>query len=258
MLTELLIDARKTSQGLVKFIADETGKAGFKKAVLGLSGGMDSAVVAFLAKEAIGKENVFGVIMPYQGSSRQDIKDAERAAKSSGINSRLISIERVLESFIKSLPEMDRIRKGNVMARIRMIILYDQSKPLKALVLGTSNKTEMLLGYGTIYGDMACGLAPLGGFYKTHVRQLAKYLGLPETIISKPPSAGLWPGQTDEEELGLRYDEVDALLYYMIDRRYEDNQLIKNGFSPEMISKVREKIVSSEFKRRMPPVVVKT
>ena len=254
MLTELLIDARKTSQGLVKFIADETGKAGFKKAVLGLSGGMDSAVVAFLAKEAIGKENVFGVIMPYQGSSSQDIKDAEKAAKSAGINSRLISIDRVLESFIKTLPEMDRIRKGNVMARIRMIILYDQSKPLKALVLGTSNKTEILLGYGTIHGDMACALAPLGGLYKTQVRQLAKYLGLPDGIISKPPSAGLWPGQTDEEELGLRYDEVDALLYYMIDRRYEDNQLIENGFSHGMISKTRGMIKSSEFKRRMPPV----
>jgi len=252
MLKELLIDARKISAGLIKFIADETGKAGFKKVVLGLSGGMDSAVIAFLAKEAIGKENVFGIIMPYQDSSRQDIKDANQIAKSSGINSRLISIEPMLESFIKVLPEMDHIRKGNVMARIRMIILYDQSKPLKALVLGTSNKTEMLLGYGTIYGDMACGLAPLGGLYKTQIRQLAKYLGLPERIISKPPSAGLWPGQTDEGELGLRYDEVDALLYYMIDRQYEDNQLIKNGFSPEMISKARDRIKSSEFKRRMP------
>ncbi len=252
MLKELLIDARKASAGLIKFISDETGKAGFKRVVLGLSGGMDSAVIAFLAKEAIGKENVFGIIMPYQGSSRQDIKDAEQVAKIAGINSRLISIDQMLESFIKILPEMDHIRKGNVMARIRMIILYDQSKPLKVLVLGTSNKTEMLLGYGTIYGDMACGLAPLGGLYKTQVRQLAKYLGLPEGIISKPPSAGLWPGQTDEGELGLRYDEVDALLYYMIDRQYEDNQLIKNGFSPEMISKTRNRIKSSEFKRRMP------
>ena len=254
MLTELLIDARKTSAGLIKFIADETGKAGFKKAVLGLSGGMDSAAIAFLAKEAIGKENVFGIIMPYQDSSGQDIKDAERIAKITGINSRLISIDPMLESFIKILPEMDRIRRGNVMARIRMIILYDQSKPLKALVLGTSNKTERLLGYGTIYGDMACGLAPLGGLYKTQVRQLAKYLDLPGEIISKPPSAGLWPGQTDEGELGLRYDEVDSLLYYMIDRQYEDNQLIKNGFSHGMISKVRDRIKSSEFKRRMPQV----
>ena len=218
MLKELLIDARKTSAGLIKFIADETGKAGFKKAVLGLSGGMDSAAVAFLAKEAVGKDNVFGIIMPYQDSSGQDIKDAERIAKITGINSRLISIDPMLESFIKILPEMDRIRRGNVMARIRMIILYDQSKPLKAVVLGTSNKTERLLGYGTIYGDMACGLAPLGGLYKTQVRQLAKYLDLPDEIISKPPSAGLWPGQTVEGELGLRYDAVASLRYYMLDR----------------------------------------
>ena len=161
MLKELLIDARKISAGLIKFIADETGKAGFKKVVLGLSGGMDSALIAFLAKEAIGKENVFSIIMPYQDSSRQDIKDADEIVKIAGINSRLISIEPMLESFIKILPEMDHIRKGNVMARIRMIILYDQSKPLKALILGTSNKTEMLLGYVTIHGGMACGLAPL-------------------------------------------------------------------------------------------------
>ena len=253
MLKELSIDARKVSAGLVKFIADGTGKAGFKKVILGLSGGMDSALIAFLAREAIGKENVFGVIMPYQGSSGQDIKDADEVAKITGINSRSISIDPMLDGFIKALPEMDHIRNGNVMARIRMIILYDQSKALKALVLGSTNKTELLLGYGTIYGDMACALAPLGGLYKSQLRQLAKYLDLPEAVISKPPSAGLWPGQTDEEELGLGYDEVDALLYYMIDRRYDDNQLIKNGFSHGMISKVRGRVRSSEFKRKMPP-----
>ena len=250
----LSIDAKKISGILIRFIADETGKAGFKRVVLGLSGGMDSAVVAFLAKEALGKENVFSIIMPYQASSPQDIKDAEKITKITGVNGRSISIDPMLEGFVKTLPEMDHIRKGNVMARIRMVILYDQSKSLKALVLGTSNKTEMLLGYGTIYGDMACGLVPLGGLYKTQVRQLAAHLGIPEGIITKPPSAGLWPGQTDEQELGLRYDKADALLYYMVDRRYEDNQLIENGFSPEMISKVRNKIVHSEFKRRMPLV----
>ncbi|MEA3328630.1 MAG: NAD+ synthase [Candidatus Omnitrophota bacterium] len=253
-MEELKIDPKKVAKKLIKFIAEEVNKTGYKKAVLGLSGGVDSATTACLGQEALGKKNVFGIIMPHQALKSEDIRDAENLTRSLRINCRVISIEPALKGFKKIFSKIDHIRQGNIMARLRMIVLYDFSKTLEALVLGNSNKSEWMLGYATIYGDMACALNPLGNLYKTQVWQLAQYLGIPKTIISKPPSAGLWPGQTDEQELGLRYKELDPLLYYMVDLGYDDDKLIELGFKQETISKIKGKIKSSGFKRKMPLV----
>ncbi|MEA3560559.1 MAG: NAD+ synthase [Candidatus Omnitrophota bacterium] len=252
MIEELKIDSKKITKALIAFIAEGVKTAGYKKAVLGLSGGVDSATTACLLREALGKNNVFGIVMPYTALKSEEIKDAEKISKILGINYEVVSIEPALEGFTKIFPKVDRIRRGNIIARLRMIVLYDRSKTLKALVLGNSNKSELMLGYGTIYGDMAYALNPLGKLYKTQVWQLARYLGIPRTILSKPPSAGLWPGQNDEQELGLRYKEADTLLYYMVDLRVNDNRLVELGFKQKMILKVRDRIKLSEFKRRMP------
>jgi NAD+ synthase len=252
MIDRLTINPEEVASILIKFIADEVKAAGYKKVVLGLSGGLDSTTTAYLSREALGKKNVFGIIMPCQAASSGEIKDAEKVGKILGIDYDIVFINPILEPFMKVFEKINHIRKGNIIARLRMIILYDQSKTFEALVLGSSNKSELMLGYGTIYGDMACALNPLGGLYKTQVWQLAQYLGVPRDIILKTPSADLWPGQTDEGELGLRYKEVDPLLYCMVELGYDENKLIEAGFKKETISKVKDKVRSSEFKRRMP------
>jgi NAD+ synthase len=241
---------------LVEFLRDECRSAGFEKAILGLSGGVDSAVVATLAAEALGRENVRGVIMPYRTSSPQSRTDAELVAKKLGIAVEVVEITPMVDAYLATVPEAGKVRQGNVMARQRMIVLYDLSSRDRALVIGTSNKTEMMLGYGTLFGDMACALNPLGDLYKTQVWQLAGAIGVPESIVRKKPSADLWEGQTDEGELGLTYARADQLLYAMIDERRPEAELQAMGFEREFIDRIREMIRINQFKRR-PPVIAK-
>ncbi|MBI5473253.1 MAG: NAD+ synthase [Ignavibacteriae bacterium] len=237
---------------LVDFIRDETHNAGFTKGVVGLSGGIDSTVSAFLAAKALGAENVLGVLMPYKLSHESSRSDAERVARQLGIKTELVDITPMVDAYLQSRNGIDNVRSGNVMARQRMIVLYDFSSRENALVIGTSNKTELFLGYGTLFGDMACAINPLGDLYKTQVWQLAEALGVPQNLIDKKPSADLWEGQTDEGEFGFTYKKADHLLYSMIDGRRSITELKEMGFEPELIERVRQMIVKSQFKRRLP------
>ncbi len=250
----LSLNTALTKKILTDFIRDESHNAGFSKAVVGLSGGVDSAVSAFLATEALGKENVLAVMMPYKTSSPESMADAESVVKALGIRSEIADITAAADAVIEQQHVHDNVRKGNVMARLRMILLYDYSIREKALVIGTSNKTETLLGYGTLHGDMACALNPLGDLYKTQVWELAESLGVPEKIIKKKPTADLWAGQTDEGELGFSYKNVDRLLFFMIDERRTDDELVRLGFTKDFISQVRKRIQRNQFKRRSPLV----
>jgi NAD+ synthase len=254
MMISLRLNYKKVHGDLVKFIRDEVHKAGFEKAVLGLSGGVDSSLCAYLATEALGQGNVYGINMPYRDSSTDGIHHARQVASKLKINFISIEITPMIDPYFESFPDMDPIRKGNKMARERMSILYDQSARFNALVVGSSNKTEILLGYGTIYGDMACAINPLGNLYKTQVWDLAREVGVLEEIIEKVPSAELWHGQTDEGELGFSYSEVDRLLNLMIDSGLTREELIRKGFRKDFIERVMERIRSSEFKRCMPVV----
>jgi NAD+ synthase len=241
---------------LVRFLKDETLNAGFNKAVIGISGGVDSSVAAFLAVEALGKANVLGVILPYKTSSSESVKDAESVARKLDIKSETVDISGMVDSYAAQRKITDKVRLGNVMARTRMIVLYDISARERALVIGTSNKTELLIGYGTQFGDMACAINPLGDLYKTQIWQLAENLGVPKNIIEKKPTADLWPGQTDEDEIGLTYAELDSLLYLMIDDRMAQDDLVKQGFKKETVTKIAELVRKNQFKRR-PPLIAK-
>jgi NAD+ synthase len=252
----LLINTKTIRTMLVEFLRDELHNSGFTKAIIGLSGGIDSAVSSYLAVEALGKKNVITVMMPYKTSSPESITDAELVVKDLGVHADLVDITSMVEPLFEGQKISDNLRKGNIMARQRMIILYDYSQKEHALVIGTSNKTESLLGYGTLFGDMACAINPLGDLYKTHIWALAEELGVPKNIIDKKPTADLWAGQTDENELGFSYNEVDRLLYYMIDDRRTDDELIEYGFKKEFVQKIRRKVQINQFKRR-PPLIAK-
>ncbi len=243
---------------LVDFIKHETGRFGIKRIVIGLSGGIDSTVAAYIAVKALGPKNVLGILMPYKTSSADSISDALVVVKDLKIKSMLINLTGAVDALAKNDPDIlkDKVRFGNIMARMRMICLYDQSNEFKGLVLGTGNKTEILLGYTTLYGDSASALNPLGDLYKTQVWQLAELLKCPKQIIKKKPSADLWSGQTDEGELGFTYREADELLYYMIDQRYTDAGLVEIGFKPAFIKTVKDKIRFNQFKR-VPPIIAK-
>jgi NAD+ synthase len=239
---------------LTGFIKNETEKVGFEKVVLGLSGGIDSAVSAYLAAMALGKENVTGIMMPYETSSKESLADARLVIRETGIKSLKVDITPMIDAYFKSFPKADNMRRGNKMARERMTILYDHSAKENALVLGTSNKTELLLGYGTLHGDMASAINPIGDLYKTQVRQLARDIGVPKKIVEKKPSADLWHGQSDEEELGFTYKKVDGLLYYLVDKRYSEKELEKLGFEKDFINQIMKKIQASQFKRKLPVI----
>jgi len=241
-------------QILVGFVRDEVHKVGVRKAVLGLSGGIDSALVAFIAAEALGPENVHAICMPYKTSNPESEAHARLVAQACGINFSVVPITAMVDDYFGMFPDADNMRRGNKMARERMTILFDHSALLSALVLGTSNKTELLLGYGTLYGDMASALNPIGDLYKSHVWQLSEAMGVPRAVIEKKPSADLWAGQTDEEELGFSYRQVDELLYRMVDLRMTRDELALAGFEREFIDTIYNKIQNSHFKRRLPVI----
>jgi NAD+ synthase len=241
---------------LTTFIREEFKKLGFQRAIIGLSGGIDSSVAAFLAARALSPANVVALIMPYGHSFSQDVKDAQEIAHQLGLASQIIDITPMIDAYFQKYPTENKILKGNKMARERMSILYDFSARHQALILGTSNKTELLLGYGTIHGDMASAINPLGDLYKTQIRLLARHLGVPEKIITKTPTAGLWPGQTDEGELGLSYEEIDQILFHLVDQRLPREAVINHGFPATKVDRIISLIKKSEFKRK-PPVIPK-
>ena len=241
---------------LTTFIREEFKKLGFQRAVLGLSGGIDSSVTAFLGARALSPANIMALIMPYGQSFSRDVADAQEVARQLGLNSQIIDISPMIDAYFQQYPTENRILKGNKMARERMAILYDFSARHQALILGTSNKTELLLGYGTIHGDMASAINPLGDLYKTQIRQLARHLGVPEKIIAKTPTAGLWPGQTDEDELGLTYDEIDQILFRLVDQRQPRQAIINQGYPAAKVDRIISLIKKSEFKRK-PPLIPK-
>lgn len=235
------------------FIRDTLAAAGRERLVLGLSGGIDSAVAAALAARAVGPGAVTGLIMPYATSTASSRRDAEEVAGRLGIAAEVVPITPLADPFLTRIEAAERVRRGNVMARCRMILLFDRSARDRALVLGTGNRTESLLGYTTLHGDDACGLNPLARLYKTEVRLLARLLDLPPAVLAKPPSADLWEGQADEDELGMSYAEVDALLHAMVDRSCDEAALRAEGFAPELIARVRARMAATAFKRRLPP-----
>jgi NAD+ synthase len=247
----LRIDEALVRRMLVAFLREETAKSGHKRVVVAVSGGIDSAAVAALAAEAMGPANVAALFMPYKTSSAESAEHARLVAKRFGLTLEEIEITSQVDAYLSRLGAVDRVRAGNKMARERKSIEYDRSWP-DGLVLGTSNKTELLLGYGTRHGDMACDLNPVGDLYKTQLRELAVLLGVPQVIVSKPPTADLWVGQTDEGELGFTYAQADLVLYHLVDRRLRPADLIAAGFDAALVNGIRERVRKSHYKRVMP------
>jgi NAD+ synthase len=251
----LKLDEELTIQMLITALQAEVEKAGFQKMILGLSGGIDSALALYLAVKALGKQHVTAVRMPYKTSHPSSLADAQAMIDATGVYSLTIDITPQIDAYFASRPEATPLRRGNKMARERMSILYDLSAYDQALVIGTSNRTELLLGYGTQFGDVASAINPLGDLYKTQVRQLSAYIGVPEQILRKPPSADLWENQTDEEELGFSYFDVDRLLYHMVDQGDSFDRLRSLRFADEFIKKVSRRILQSQYKRVMPIIL---
>lgn len=253
-MVDLTINTDVALQILTGFIRSEVTRAGFSRLVVGLSGGLDSALSCALAAEAIGPENVLAVRMPYRSSSSDSLAHAQLMIDKFKVRSETLEITDMVEPFFTRDPDISKQRKGNIMARMRMIVLYDQSETFNGLVLGTSNKTELLLGYSTLWGDMASAINPIGDLYKTQVRQLARAMGIPMPIIEKPPSADLWAGQTDENELGFSYEHVDQLLYLLVDNRYSAQECIEEGFEKSFVDSVIARVQRHQFKRMLPPI----
>lgn len=257
----LQLNLSLTEEVLTAFIREEVLKSGFKKVIFGLSGGIDSALVAYLATRALGPDACHAVMMPYRTSSAASLSDAEAVVKDLGLNAYTVDISAPVDAYFEAMDERlgveaTPLRRGNRMARERMCTLFDLSAHYSALVLGTSNKTELLLGYGTQFGDLASALNPIGDLYKTQVWQLAKHLGVPESIVKKPPSADLWQDQTDEKELGFTYAFADEVLYQLVDMRLSEEQLIEQGYDAEKVHTITRRIVRNQYKRK-PPVIAK-
>jgi NAD+ synthase len=252
VLHKLHVDTAVTTLVLTQFIKNEIGKTGFKKAVLGLSGGIDSALSCYLAAQALGPENVLALRLPYRTSSAESLAHADLVIEALGVEAETVDISPMVDALAAATPNMNAHRKGNVMARARMIVIFDRSAAWNGLVVGTSNKTELLLGYGTIFGDLASAVNPIGDLYKTQVRQLSHAMKIPPVIIDKPPSADLLPGQTDEDDLGFAYEEVDQMLYLLVDERYTPEELLGVGFPRAMVERVLNLVRINHYKRTMP------
>ncbi|GGJ06231.1 NH(3)-dependent NAD(+) synthetase [Alicyclobacillus cellulosilyticus] len=255
----LQINAALTTDTLTAFLREEVEKAGFDRVIFGLSGGIDSAVVAYLATRAFGPKRVRAVMMPYRTSHPSSLADARAVVAALGIPSVVIDITGPVDAYFKQVDEVlgvaaSPLRRGNRMARERMCTLFDLSAHDQALVLGTSNKTELLLGYGTQFGDLASAINPIGDLYKCQVRQLARYLGVPQPILDKPPSADLWADQTDEKELGFTYDEADEVLFQLVDLRLSPDELIADGYPPALVTAIARRVQRNQYKRRTPVI----
>ncbi|MGD8684887.1 MAG: NAD+ synthase [Chloroflexota bacterium] len=252
---ELAIDTAAARRIIGEFIRAQLDQAGFDKVLLGLSGGIDSALVAYLASEAIGPRNVLAVLMPYRTSSPESRADAEAVVADLGCASELVDISRIVDGYFEpDRTEASPLRRGNFMARARMMVLYDHSVTWGGLVIGTGNKTETLIGYSTLWGDSASAFNPIGDLYKSQIRQLSVAMGVPQAIITKAPSADLWPGQTDEAEVGFSYAEVDRILFRLVDRRLSLDEVVAHGFAREVVERVDRMVAGSEFKRQVPPI----
>jgi NAD+ synthase len=261
---ELAIDTGVARQVIGAFIRGQLRQAGFEKAVLGLSGGIDSALVAYLVAEAIGADKLLCVLMQYRTSSPASRADAEAVVADLGCAAQLVEISGMVDGYFgrdriqgeggPEALEASPLRRGNFMARMRMSVLYDRSVTWRGLVVGTGNKTESLIGYTTLFGDSACAFNPIGDLYKSQVRQVSAAIGVPEAIIRKAPSADLWPGQTDETEAGFSYPELDRLLFWRIDKRRSVDEVVALGFDRAMVDRVDRMVAGAEFKRQVPPI----
>jgi NAD+ synthase len=254
VLPRLQINTSLARDILVRFVRDAVHKNGFERAVIALSGGIDSALSAFISAEALGPQNVLAIQMPYQTSSPQSMSDGQAVIEALGIQHDVVEITPMVEPLFARYPDMNNLRRGNIMARQRMIILYDQSVAFGGLAMGTSNKTETLLGYTTIFGDNAAAIQPITDLYKNQVFQLAEAMGIPDSILNKPPSADLWEGQTDEGELGYTYDSVDQLLFLMVDERYTIEECVDEGFEENFVRQVWQQVRRNHYKRTQPNV----
>ena len=251
-MNKLDLNLKDVHNELVKFLRENFKKAGFSKAVLGLSGGIDSALVAYLLRDALGKENVLAIMMPYKSSNPDSLNHAKLVVEDLKINAKTIEITDMIDAYFKNEKEASSLRMGNKMARERMSILFDYSSKENALVVGTSNKTEIYLGYSTQFGDSACALNPIGDLYKTNIWDLSRYLKIPNELIEKKPSADLWEGQTDEQEMGLTYKEADQVLYRMLEENKTVEEILAEGFSKDLVDNILKRMNRSEYKRRMP------
>ena len=251
-MNKLDLNLKDVHNELVKFLRENFKKAGFSKAVLGLSGGIDSALVAYLLRDALGKENVLAIMMPYKSSNPDSLNHAKLVVEDLKINAKSIEITDMIDAYFKNEKEASSLRMGNKMARERMSILFDYSSKENALVVGTSNKTEIYLGYSTQFGDSACALNPIGDLYKTNIWDLSRYLKIPDELIEKKPSADLWEGQTDEQEMGLTYKEADQVLYRMLEENKTVKEILAEGFSKDLVDNILKRMNRSEYKRRMP------
>ena len=251
---ELHLDYAIVEDILKAFLLNEIRKFGFNSIVLGLSGGIDSAVVCELAVRALGPDNVLALKMPYASSSPDSLEHAELMIRKLGIRAEEVSITPVVDAFFSTVPSGQLLRRGNIMARTRMVFLYDVSARDGRLVAGTSNKTELLLGYGTMFGDMASAVNPIGDLYKTQIRGLARHLGIPEELIVKAPSADLWEGQSDEDDLGFSNEAVDLLLFMMLEKRMDKQAVLNEGIPEPFYDRVRKMVVRNQYKRMMPVI----
>ena len=251
-MNKLDLNLKEVHNELVEFLRENFKKAGFSKAVLGLSGGIDSALVAYLLRDALGKENVLAIMMPYKSSNPDSLNHAKLVVEDLKINAKSIEITDMIDAYFKNEKEASSLRMGNKMARERMSILFDYSSKENALVVGTSNKTEIYLGYSTQFGDSACALNPIGDLYKTNIWDLSRYLKIPNELIEKKPSADLWEGQTDEQEMGLTYKEADQVLYRMLEENKTVEEVLAEGFNKDLVDNIVRRMNRSEYKRRMP------
>jgi len=261
---ELAIDTDVARRVIAEFIRGQLRQAGFDKAVLGLSGGIDSGLVAYLVAEAIGAEQLLCVMLPYRTSSPASRGDAESVIADLGCASEVVEITGMVDGYFgadgvageagQDALEASSLRRGNFMARMRMAVLYDRSVTWRGLVVGTGNKTESLIGYTTLFGDSACAFNPIGDLYKSQVRQLAAAIGVPEAIIRKAPSADLWPDQTDEGEGEFSYPHLDRLLFWRIDKRRSIDEVVALGFDRTLVERVDRMVAGAEFKRQVPPI----
>lgn len=254
----LEIDCQKTSRRIIDFIKKTVQEAGFEKVIVAASGGVDSSTTTTLAVRALGENNVLVTLLPYGDLNREGIKDAKLVLKQLKISAKnifQIDIKKAVDQIVSVDKKMGKIRQGNIMARVRMIYLYDLAKKHRSLVCGTENKTEHLLGYFTRFGDEASDLEPIKGLYKTQLVKLAKYLNLPERIINKKPSAGLWGGQTDEGEFGFSYQQADQVLHLHHDKKFKKEEIIKQGFDRETVEKVLNWAKKNQFKHKTPKVL---